>query len=131
MHDQLPITYEVMRGLVVEALASTPNSQSGSLEVAVAKLGSKRGHLQAAQQLPGPHYTNTHGSPSEDHLSRKDLARLQSIMWDLIIEGIIRPGLNDGINNELPHFHVTEFGKEKLKNGPATPYDPDGFLKRF
>ncbi len=90
MHDQLPISYEEMRALVVEALASTPDSQSGSLEAAVAKLGSKRGHLQAAQQLPGPHYTNTHGSPSEDHLSRKDLARLQSIQWDLIIEGVIR-----------------------------------------
>jgi hypothetical protein len=131
MHDQLPITYEEMRGLVVEALASTPDSQSGSLEVAVAKLGSKQGHLQAAQRLPGLHSTNTHGSPSEDHLSRKDLARLQSIQWDLIIEGVIRPGLNDGINNQLPHYHVTEFGKEKLKCGPTSPYDPDGYIKRL
>ena len=131
MHNQLPIAYEEMRGLVVEALASMPTGQAGGLQMAVAKLASKRGHLQAAQQLPGPHYTNTHGSPSEDHLSHKDLARLQSIMWDLIIEGVIRPGLNDGTNNDLPHFHVTEFGQDKLKGNPATPYDPDGFLKRL
>jgi hypothetical protein len=46
-------------------------------------------------------------------------------------QGIIRPGLNDGINNQLSHYHVTEFGKEKLKGGAASPYDPDGFLKRL
>lgn len=33
MHDQLPITYEEMRGLVVEALASMPCGQAGGLEM--------------------------------------------------------------------------------------------------
>ena len=26
---------------------------------------------------------------------------------------------------------MTEFGREKIKDGPASPYDPDGYLKRL
>jgi len=62
---------------------------------------------------------------------RQNAARVQSIVWDLIIEGIIRPGLNDGMNDDLPFFHVTEFGANVLANGPQSPYDPDGYLKRL
>jgi len=51
-------------------------------------------------------------------------------MWDLIIEGIVRPALNDGLNDKLARFHVTDYGKEKLQD-PNTPYDPDGYLKRL
>jgi hypothetical protein len=40
-------------------------------------------------------------------------APVWDVVWDLIIEGILRPGY--AITLELPYIHVTEFGKEALK----------------
>jgi hypothetical protein len=60
------------------------------------------------------------------------MARVHSIFWDLLIEGIIRPGINDGVNLNLPHYHVTEWGQQVVAAGSeATPYDPDGYLSRL
>jgi len=50
-----------------------------------------------------------------------------SIVWDLIIEGILRPGTGKSEYN-LPYIHVTDFGKEAIK-GSISPYAPDGYLK--
>ena len=58
----------------------------------------------------------------------RDFRRACDIIWDFIIEGIVRPGPLDGSDQGLPHFHVTEYGREKIKGGPALPYDPDGYL---
>jgi hypothetical protein len=63
--------------------------------------------------------------------SRQFIAQVQNVIWDLIIEGVIRPGMNDGMNPDLSHFHVTEWGKEALAKGTHTPYDPDGYLTRL
>ena len=69
-------------------------------------------------------------APATYILSERDFGRCCDIIWDLIIEGIIRPGpLNS--DQGLPHFHLTEYGREKIKGGPALPYDPDGYLKRL
>src|SRR5688572_16746950 len=49
-----------------------------------------------------------------------------TVVWDLIIEGIIRPG-DELRETSLPCIYVTPYGKEALKGG-ITPYDPDGYL---
>jgi len=131
MNDQLPITYEEMRGLVVEVLKLFPNGQVSSLDDKVAALVASRSYLSAAQ-LQAQHQAKLgyHGGHSPGRLSRSDSARVWSIFWDLLIEGIVRPGKNDGMNNDLPFFHVTEFGNERIKHGNS-PYDPDGYIKRL
>jgi len=56
-----------------------------------------------------------HRSPGSFHvpdISPQDRGRSQDIIWDLIIEGYLRPGGGDGQNNEMPFFHVTAKGKE-------------------
>jgi hypothetical protein len=62
------------------------------------------------------------------YLTDKDYARVVSIVWDLIIEGVIRPGRADGGDAQLPSFYVTDFGRERIKDA-RTPYDPDGYLR--
>lgn len=49
------------------------------------------------------------------------------IVWDLIIEGVIRPGRGDD-KYDPKDLHVTPYGTEVLA-GTTTPYDPDGYLK--
>lgn len=52
--------------------------------------------------------------------------KISDLVWDLIVEGVIRPGSSSG--NWLPFIHLTEFGDEAIKQ-PASPYDPEGYIK--
>lgn len=54
-------------------------------------------------------------------------APIWRIVWDLIIEGLIRPGKGTSEPFELPYIHVTEHGKALIA-GSLTPYDPSGYL---
>src|SRR5262249_39017414 len=55
-------------------------------------------------------------------------AVVSNIVWDLIVEGALRPGVGDGDHEGFPFIHVTEFGKERIAD-PASPLDPDGYMK--
>jgi hypothetical protein len=52
-----------------------------------------------------------------------------STFWELVIEGIVTPGNTSG--QELPWFHVTQYGRTVLNEGEYTPHDRDGYLKRL
>lgn len=130
----LTLSYEQLRSLLIEWLSQAGGGQLNNLRTAIASLAIKQGHVaDPSAQRHGafgmqPISYSGYGSTL---LSGKDYGRVQSIIWDLIIEGVVRPGLNDGSNNDLPFFHVTDFGKQRLKDGPKSPYDPDGYLKRL
>jgi hypothetical protein len=119
----LDLTNEQMRSLVIETLRSTRIDQLNSLRTDVAATA-QRLELGSVQSQLGR-------GRREDRLTPHDFARAQDVMWDLIIEGVVRPGLQDGVNNGLPFFHVTEWGRRVLQEGTTTPYDPDEYLKRL
>lgn len=121
MPRNLQIGNEELRSLVLEALKENNDSQFVSFYNLVAVKASQRGLIDSKGSAI--YYDQT--------LERIDCARVQNLLWDLIIEGIIRPGLNDGTNNDLPFFHVTDKGKEVLIDGTTTPYDPDGYIRRL
>src|SRR5216684_2534769 len=51
------------------------------------------------------------------------------VFWQLINEGIIAPGVSpQGDSANLPHFHITEYGKIALQSGSTNPHDPTGYL---
>jgi hypothetical protein len=54
----------------------------------------------------------------------------EEVFWQLVIEGIIAPGLNAS-NLDWPRFHVTSHGREVLKSGPGNPHDPTNYLRRL
>jgi hypothetical protein len=54
----------------------------------------------------------------------------QEVFWQLVVEGVLSPGM-DSNNIELPWFHVTRYGQEVLKAGPANPHDPTDYLRRI
>jgi hypothetical protein len=74
---------------------------------------------------PGMNAWNlSHGIP-ELHPNLR--APIWRIVWDLIVEGVIRPGKGTSDPFELPYIHVTEHGKTAIA-GSITPYDPAGYL---
>jgi hypothetical protein len=119
MSDRLKVTHEQMRSPVVEALIDpkADRSQFAELPEMVGALAIRHG---LAQRPAG-------GGPPGRVLS---WPQFLDLMWDLMIEGIIRPGRDDS-NLELPHYHLTDFGKHVIKHGPQSPYDPDGYLARL
>lgn len=52
-----------------------------------------------------------------------------TIVWDLIIEGVLRPGAENG-EPSLPYIRVTDHGKRAI-TGMVTPYDPSGYLQEL
>jgi hypothetical protein len=98
----------------------------GVLQGEVAVLAHGRGLNTLAGNVPAWHP----GRNGEilPHPRLKDW--IWDIVWDLIIEGVLRPGRNDGDGNErnLPFIHLTDFGAKRLDD-PSTPLDPDGYLR--
>jgi len=59
---------------------------------------------------------------------------VRSVVWELIIQGIVIPGngLGSGQGSpELPFFQVTEWGKKCLASGEFTPYDTGTYIERI
>ncbi|HEY7330955.1 MAG TPA: hypothetical protein VH592_25180 [Gemmataceae bacterium] len=128
MRQQLALSYEQMRSLVIQYLAqpSTDPRQLNDLHGGVAKLAVEQHGITPHREGDTGIIELMYGSGVR--LTDKDIGRVVSIIWDLIIEGVVRPGNENGGDGQLPFFYVTEFGKEKIKNA-MTPYDPDGYLR--
>jgi len=119
------VSYEQLRSLVIESLGSSGGGQVTSLYTNTARLVVQKGIAPDPYANSGTTYMNP-----QYELPQKYKSWIEDIIWDLIIEGIVRPGLGDGLNNGLPWYHVSEYGRAVLGNNPPQPYDPDGYLGR-
>src|SRR5437879_5376075 len=101
------LSYEQVRSLVVEVLIGSFAGELTALVGAVAQLAEQRGLIANpnAQRNTGGYGVRVIAT-YDPNAGRENLAKVHSILWDLIIEGIVRPGMNDGLNNNLPFFHV-------------------------
>ena len=52
------------------------------------------------------------------------------VVWSLIIQGILIPGLNDS-NQGWPFLRLTEYGRRCVEEDRVLPHDSDGFLRDF
>lgn len=123
MVNILELNNEELRSLVLDTLRDNKKTQIVSFNNSVANNALAKGLLKKD--------TRNIYSNGNVHLEKNDIARVQNILWDLIIEGIIRPGLADGNNNDFPFFHVTEKGESILSSETVTPYDPDSYIKQL
>ncbi len=60
----------------------------------------------------------------------KLLTLIQDVFWELVIQGVLAPGLNLS-NPNLPWFHLTGYGQSAVAAGELLPHDPSGYLTRF
>ncbi len=61
---------------------------------------------------------------------RHEILKLQEIIWELLLQGILSPGKNS-LNLNLPFVHVTEYGARCLEEDALVLHDPDGYLERL
>lgn len=125
----LNISYEQTRALVLDSLGS-----SGGGTVSAVMQGAQR--LAQEKNLATPKNSNSNykvissGDGRSTKLPQKYERWIEDILWDLVIEGIIRPGRGDFLNKGWPWYHITEYGEHIRKGQPPQPYDPDGYLVR-
>jgi hypothetical protein len=120
---KLDISYEQIRALLIESLGFSAGGNITSLHANMAKLVVEKRIAPDPCVNPGAIHLNP-----QYELPQKYKNWIEDIIWDLIIEGVVRPG--SGNNNGLPWYHVSEYGKTVLGNNPPQPYDPDGYLAR-
>jgi len=77
----------------------------------------------------------THPSAIEHRLKssvegyeRHDALKLQEVIWELLVQGVLAPGKNSA-NLHLPFVHVTEYGARCLEEDALLLPDPDGYLQ--
>ena len=56
-----------------------------------------------------------------------DREKIREIMWELIIQGVLLPGVTD-TQPGLPFLTLTDYGKQVVALGEIQPHDPDGYL---
>jgi hypothetical protein len=124
----LQISDDAMRTLVLDSVSKA--AQINQLYPVIERLLVQRGLAadppQVNRNMPGVHIQQP-----PFHLDQSDVARVNDIMWDLFIEGITRPGLGDGLNNEWPFFHLTRDGQQVLNGKTPSAFDTDGYLNKI
>jgi hypothetical protein len=68
-------------------------------------------------------------SPPLPHWERSFMTAVFELLWQLVAEGVIRPGGATGL--DFPHVSLTEYGKRIISSGTPHPHDIDGFLKQI
>lgn len=123
--QSLPLNTEQLRSVVLDALRDDPNSNLSKVCGTVARLAVERKLVPNPLEGRGM-YGGSFG------LNNRDWDKVHEILWDLVIEGIIRPGyLNSRSHEQWPFFHTTEYGKTVVELNRPTPFDPDGYLRRL
>ncbi len=71
-------------------------------------------------------------------LDETDFVRVEQIIHELYVAGILVPGVKPKTNMTMqsgtllfPHYHLTEYGAQVLSDEEYQPYDPDGYLARI
>lgn len=63
-----------------------------------------------------------------DMLPAEDIDKVKAVIWQLIILGVLVPGVQGYAQSSWPHLSITEYGKTYLETEGSAPYDPDGYL---
>jgi hypothetical protein len=101
----------IVRQVVFQRLRAEPEWRILDLE--------GRGFLKYVELTP----------PRQDDLDEFSLLALD-VFWQLIIEGVLSPGLTPSDPN-LPHFHRTAYGKKVIAATDYEPHDQTGYLARL
>jgi hypothetical protein len=57
---------------------------------------------------------------------------IRAVVWDLIIQGILIPGMPNQFGSEgLPHFVISDWGKQCLESGEYLTFDGFKYLSRL
>ena len=93
-------------------------------------LGDAERHVKSAAQRAGKLPQDTIYAVND--LPQDSADAVREVMWSLVIQGIIVPGVDKSSNNAgFPFFQITEWGKECLAVGEYLPYDTGQYMRQI
>lgn len=120
------IEKRALRALMLEVLNRKPETQINSAIDNVERLVAERDlfpSLDDCRRLAVDyHYYQ------EKQLNPIDKVTINEIIWDLILERIVTPGI-DASNPNLPFFRLTKFGQDYISQSDPHYYDPQGYME--
>jgi hypothetical protein len=120
------IEKQILRNLLLEVLKRTPKTQATSITNEVEVLVRKYDlfpNLEDCQRLGVDyHYYE------EKNLSPLDMSHILEVIWDLITERVLTPGI-DQSNVNFPFVSVTSFGQEVISQSAPHYYDPPAYIE--
>lgn len=73
-------------------------------------------------------HTENFVESAERRLRNRFVVLANEVMWHLVIQGVITPGLNAS-NPTLPFFRITAYGQKVLEERRFSPHDPTRYLE--
>lgn len=125
------LDHDNLRSVVVECLRKDRPQFGGGDSFRVEHLFrevAQVAHTRGFEVRAGMNAWNMNHNVPELHANLR--TPIWSIVWDLIIEGVLRPGAANSEPFDLPYIHVTEHGKQVITEG-VTPYDPSGYMNEL
>jgi len=119
--------YELIRQLVLEYLChllergQQRQNQVNDVLSYVGRTADERQLWVPAERPVRPEYTH-------EVMPAEDIDKIKAIIWQLIIQGVLVPGVRGSGDTSWPFFYITEYGKTYLETEGSAPYDPDGYL---
>jgi hypothetical protein len=112
---------EEARGFVFHALRESGWNQFGQLLSSVGTISARARNVIDPGRLYGD---------GRQYLTEPEKSLIMEVVWGLIIQGILIPGLNDS-NQGWPFLRLTQYGQKCVDEDRVLPHDPDGFLRDF
>jgi hypothetical protein len=113
---------EEARGYVFQALRQDGWNQWGPLLSHVGHITAKARNIQIDAMR--------HFGDGGQFLTESEKNLIMEVVWSLITQGILVPGLNDS-NQGWPFLRLTEYGQRCVAEDRILPHDPDGYLRDF
>jgi hypothetical protein len=110
------------RGLLMQALREKDWKSAGDLVRSIGLLKAR-----AAGQNPND---SQRYYGAEKYLDSGDAELINEVIWSLIVQGVLVPGLNDA-NLNWPFLRLSTYGKRCIAEDRILPHDPDEFLRDF
>lgn len=126
--------YELIRQLVLEALRrqlSNLKPRGGRGHLNVTDIVSQVAQLAYERQLWSPPQPPQRPENIRDMLPTEDSVTVRVILWQLIVQGVLVPGVYGDAQTNWPFFFITEYGRTCVEAEAGAPYDPDGYLARI
>lgn len=116
---------ETLRHLLFEYLEGDPATQLTTIYTGVTRLAISKEYIDPPQDRVAQR-----GDYSYQTLPVADRLTLQELTWELILQGILTPGMNES-NLDLPFVRLTEYGTRCVQEREVLPHDYGTYLEKI
>lgn len=128
--NNLSFDHQILRDWVYQALQKPMNPNAAQLETLLVNV-----YNQACQEkllVPRMLGPNIPASPDLTDIPPNLQNMIRGIVWDLIIQGILIPGIPNQLGSAgLPAFVISDWGKTCLQSGEYLTFDGFKYLSRL